>query len=206
MEFLTEPFEIYLLYCSLKAHYNGKYDYFTCKRSSRIKYETFEKRKDKFFFYKIAKKYTIKEAELFLSVNFAYNNNFWIGQFDERTTNEIYSQHLKIRYSFEYYLTKDIKFLEENGGFVDSLKVKDDIYPKAIYHLKANEVSFESITFLYNVMDLYKYWKIKDNIIYPVLEMKLIKFYPFLNFNIQCKNKVEFVRNIYKKIKKELNG
>lgn len=203
MEFLAEPFEVYLLYCSLKAHYSGKYDYFTHKRSSKIKYSTFEKRRDKAFFYKISKKYNLKECELFLAVNFAYNNNFWIGEFDERSTNEIYNQHIKVKYAFDYYLAQDIKFLEENGGFVESLKVGKDLYPPAIYFLKANEISFETVTFIYNVMNLHKYWKIKDNIIYPVLELKLIKFYPFLKFNIKSSNKVEFIRNIYKQIKAE---
>lgn len=206
MEFLAEPFEIYLLYCSLKAHYSGKYDYFECKRSSRIKYSTFEKRKDKFFFYKIAKKYDLNECELFFAVNFAYNNSFWIGEFDERSTNEIYLQHLKVKSAFSYYLEQDIRFLEENGGFIQSLKIGKDLYPPAIYFLKANEISFETVTFIYNVMELHKYWKIKDNIVYPVLEQKLNKFYPFLKFNIKSSNKVEFIRNIYKKIKEDING
>ena len=53
-----EAIDVYLMYCALKAHFGkGDYDYITYNGKTKIKRESFYKRKDRGFFVKIAKKY-----------------------------------------------------------------------------------------------------------------------------------------------------
>ena len=49
--------DTYLLYCVLKAHFKGSYDYHKYSGQTKIKRESFYKRKDRIFFVKIAIKY-----------------------------------------------------------------------------------------------------------------------------------------------------
>ena len=52
-----EPIDVYLMYCAMKAHFGkSDYDFVTYKGKTRIKRDTFYKRKDRSFFVKLARK------------------------------------------------------------------------------------------------------------------------------------------------------
>ena len=58
LEKKMEPIDVYLMYCALKAHFGkGDYDYVTYEGKTKIKRESFYKRKDRGFFVKVARKY-----------------------------------------------------------------------------------------------------------------------------------------------------
>ena len=53
-----EPIDVYLMYCAMKAHFgNTDYDFITYKGKSRVSRDSFYKRKDRFFFVKLSRKY-----------------------------------------------------------------------------------------------------------------------------------------------------
>ena len=55
-----EPIDVYLMYCAMKAHFgNTDYDFITYKGKSRVSRDSFYKRKDRFFFVKLSRKYKI---------------------------------------------------------------------------------------------------------------------------------------------------
>ena len=52
------PVDIYLMYCAMKAHFGkGKYDFVQYEGKTKVSRDSFYKRKDRYFFARLAKKY-----------------------------------------------------------------------------------------------------------------------------------------------------
>ena len=70
-----EPIDVYLMYCAMKAHFGkSDYDFVTYKGKTRIKRDSFYKRKDRNFFVRISRKYkTEQEIKNYFIANFIKN-------------------------------------------------------------------------------------------------------------------------------------
>ena len=82
-----EPVDVYLMYCALKAHFGkGKYNYHQYGGKTKIKRESFYKRKDRYFFTKLATTYKTKqEIENYLLANFIKERRGYIGRISLET-------------------------------------------------------------------------------------------------------------------------
>ena len=78
-----EAVDTYLLYCSLKAHFNGKYDYHKFGGRTKISRDSFWKRKDRIFFVKLAQMYIDDVMLNYFISNFISSEDpakVWIGE------------------------------------------------------------------------------------------------------------------------------
>jgi len=79
MKNIYEGFNAYKLYLAVKNHFTTSYDFFKYNGKVNAKEDSFLKRKDKFFFAKLQRKYKDNDLrDLFVS-NFADGEDFWIG-------------------------------------------------------------------------------------------------------------------------------
>ena len=81
-----EPIDVYMMYCAMKAHFGkGNYDFIDYKGKTKITRKSFYKRKDRYFFAKLSRKYdTEKEVKnyfiwlsdnsFFSKLNLGFNN------------------------------------------------------------------------------------------------------------------------------------
>ena len=100
-------YECYVLYHSLKLHFTQEsYDFFKYRGKSRINVDSFEKRKDKYYFHKLSRKYNHDEFIDFLVSNFVRNHKTWVGNLLEETADDVYKQYLKIHQSLGYICKK----------------------------------------------------------------------------------------------------
>lgn len=103
---MTEKeFNCYKTYVALKLYFEGKFDYFKYQGRINLKPATYEKRKDKFFFSKLSKKYDEKELVNFFVANFIYDGSYaWIGDLvtnGESNYSNWRSNNENITYNFE---------------------------------------------------------------------------------------------------------
>ena len=72
------PVDIYLMYCAMKAHFGkGKYDFVQYEGKTKVSRDSFYKRKDRYFFARLAKKYDDpKVIQNWLLSNFVLDRNF----------------------------------------------------------------------------------------------------------------------------------
>jgi hypothetical protein len=105
-------YEAYKLYVSLKAHFRGdRYDFFKYGRISP-KHQTFENRKDRHFFDKLAKRYSNEETMIqFLVSQMHENPNIWIGSMIGEEANQRYLEWRKRNERLTYQFGEDIKTL-----------------------------------------------------------------------------------------------
>ena len=188
MKNIYEGFNAYKLYLAVKNHFTTSYDYFKYNGKVNAKEESFLKRKDKFFFAKLQRKYNNDQLrDLFVS-NFADGEDFWIGnvltQKAEGVYNEWKARQIKLSYIFE----QDLKFLrdyysERNLDF-NSLFVMEDGHPILLQCVLRNDIFVETMIIIDKTLNYSKKWnKVLDDPVWTEFKKRMDKYSPFINFD-----------------------
>ncbi len=177
------PFDAYTKYLALKQHFSGtNYDYFRYGGKVKVKQDTFEKRHDKYFFYKLSKK---KNVEEFLVANFIDNDSTWVGNLtQDKYSDEIYSTWKARQESLTYLYKEDLNKIEI--PLDDNLKVQDGNYPILFKLYKQKTIMLETVVILNKLVNFLPYWKknISDTVLWPIEYEKIKKYEPFVKFDI----------------------
>jgi len=175
----------FMLYNSLKLHFTSKsYDFFKYHGKTNVSAVTFLKRKDKYQFYKLSRKYTIEELRDFYVANFLEGDK-WVGDM-LKDGEDVYLKWQKTQQSLTYTFNNDIIYLLSNGGTPDEmLTVKRNEYPILMKLVQLKQVSLETLVILNDLLKFFPMWdkKIDDDIIWPDFKMKCEKYSPFLNYD-----------------------
>lgn len=177
-----EPFEAYKTYMALKRHFNSDYDYFKYNGKVNVKYETFDKKKDKYFYQKLSKKQDITGLIISSLLN-STDGNIWIRDIlSQETENNYYKWKKKIE-SLTYQFKNDINKLDED--FDSNLLVKEGQYPNLLKLYIGGEINIETLIIIDDLLNIFKYWNknISDNVFWPSIYRKCIKYKPFLQFD-----------------------
>ena len=176
----------FTMYNSLKLHFTSKsYDYFKYNGKTNVSTATFLKRKDKYTFYKISRKYTLDEMRDFYVANFLQGDK-WVGDMATVDGEEVYKKWQKTQQSLTYTFENDIMYLLADGGSPDSmLEVKPNQYPALMKFVQLGQVSLETLVILNDIMNFFPMWnkKIDDDIIWPDFKLKCEKYTPFLHYD-----------------------
>lgn len=181
------PFETYQAYLSLKSHFsNQKYDYFKYGGKSRATITSFNKRRDKYWFEKVSRKYTDKEIIDFLLSNFiAVDNpqNIWIGEIiNNGETN--YKEWLKRKQSLSYLFKEESEELFLNNSLRELFDCSRT-HPLLLKKFLGNQVSLETMVIYDRIFDFTKNFdkKLVDPI-WETVSFKIKKYSPFLNIDV----------------------
>jgi len=143
-------FEVYQMYLAMKAHFNQKdYDYNKYNGKVSVKYDTFKRRKDRWHFEKISKKYRGDSFHFLLS-NFIENKSFWAGRAMDKKHDEIYNKWMGYVEGKDYMFETDIRTLQEycessEKSFDDLFEAKPGKHP-IIYKLyKQNHIHYYTL-------------------------------------------------------------
>ena len=176
-----DAFDVYICYLALKRHFSSNYDYFKYNGKVNARIDAFENRKDKFFFFKLAKR---KDYKDFLLANMVNNPDVWIGDLvDSETANEVFMEWSKRQQSLGYVFGNELDELNEdfNANFV----VEDGQYPRILSLFNMKRISIETLVILSDLTGCFKYWDkaINDTIVYPSINNIVNKYGPFLNYD-----------------------
>jgi hypothetical protein len=180
-------YEAFALYNSLKIHFTQKsYDYFKYNGKSNISVQTFELRKDKYYFYKLSRKYSREEFVKFLVSNFIIDNKIWVGKLLEEDAESIYKLFLMSHQSLSYIFDNDCRelFIEYSNPN-DILKVEDGEYPILLTKTLRKETQFETLCILNDMLGFFPMWsrKIDDTIRWPEVCLTASKYTPFIDYD-----------------------
>ena len=189
-----EPIDVYLMYCAMKAHFgNTDYDFITYKGKSRVSRDSFYKRKDRFFFVKLSRKYKeYNEIRDYFISNFIKDRNGYISSFND----ENYENWKIRRYSFYGIFSEEIKpFVKE---FNPLFEVKKSEHPKLMKEFLGGRLSLETLIVLDELVKFTKKWnqKLKDDIVWSDLKKIMNDYKRFLTidknkYRIQLLNLIE---------------
>jgi len=191
-----EAIDTYLMYCALKAHF-GKtdYDFVTYHGKTRIKRDSFYKRKDRGFFVKISKKYKTEEnVKNYFVSNFIKDSKGYVSNFSD----ENYEEWKDKRANFYNQFTLEI------GPFVKNFNpiffIKDDEHPILLKEYLGKRVSLETLIILDELVEFTKTWnkKLSEDYIWQDIKKLMNNYKRFLTldknkYRIQLLNLIEGV-------------
>ena len=190
---LMEPFDAYKLYQSIKLHFDSdSYDAVKYNYKTSAKPQAFFKRKDKYFFAKLAKKYP-KQDQLveYLVANFT-NGSKWVGEIVDEAGEKNYSLWQKHKQSASYEFEKDLNSLcawcfQHNRTFDDLLISVDGQHPEVVAMHTRSEIALQTVVIL-NLLTGFldrANRKISEPILWPDLYKRLKKTESFVHVDLK---------------------
>ena len=176
-----EPIDVYIMYCAMKAHFSRKdYDFFKYGGKTKVSRDSFWKRKDRFFFVKLSKKYKTEiEIRNYLVSNFIKDKSGYIANFSE----ENYKSWLLRRSGFfEQFVIEMKPFIKE---FEPLFEVKGSSHPKLLKEFLGSRVSLETMLVLDELVSFSKKWdqQLEDDIVWVDLKKLMKNYKGFLTIN-----------------------
>lgn len=177
-------FDTYALYQAIKLHFNSeKYNFFLYDGKTRVSVDAFQKRRDKFLFHRLARKYREDEMVPFLVSNFVHRDSNWTKSLLESEADETYREWKRKTDSMSRVYAEDLKKIATPENFNDLFKVENgQQYPKLLVHYMQKDITLETMVILNNIFEYLRIWdnKIEEDIIYPKISLKIRKYGAFL--------------------------
>lgn len=191
-----KSYELFVYYLAIKRHFSSdNYDFFKYNGKIKASKDSFSRRKDRYFFYKITKKYDSKN---FILANVLANQKAWIGDIaNSENCERIYNDWAKRNESMQYTFKEDLSKLGDDPR--KTFKVKDGQLPQILKLYIQDKICIETLLILENLFGIFGYWnkKLGDNPVYVDINTLCGRYYPFF---IESKN---FNRKKLKSISKE---
>jgi len=170
------PVDAYVIYSALMLHFTtDSYDAVKYHMKTKASPDSFWKRKDKFFFTKIARRHP-REGDLknFMIANFL-DGNTWIGDMDD----DAFTEWTKTNQSLTQTFRNDMSFMsEEHEKFNPMLCPDGPNLSPLINMLLAGDISLETVVIidrLTNFIDKTEHL-VTDTILWPDLRRKIKKY------------------------------
>ena len=176
-----EPIDVYLMYCAMKAHFGkSDYDFVDYKGKTKIKRESFYKRKDRSFFAKLSRKYkTEEEIKNYFISNFIKDKKGYIANFND----EIYNSWKLKRQGFFDMFELEMKPLVES--FEDLFVVENKQHPKLMKEFLGGRISLETLIIMDELVNFDPNWnrELEDDIIWLDLRNLMDNYERFLTID-----------------------
>ena len=186
MSFRMNEFETYENYVALKLHFTSEYDYFRYNGKTSVTLKSFNNRKDKYHFKRLAKKYEDSTIREYFIANMIANKQ-WIGEMDLTT----YSQWQARTQSIEYIFQNDAENLLTNSSHFDIIFNSDKgNHPKLVKAYLGKKISLETLVIFEKLLHYRKRFdkEIRDTIIWPNVSKLVQKYEPFVEADLgRCK-------------------
>lgn len=190
---MMDPFDSYKLYNALKLHFEtDSYDAVRYNYKSNVSPSSFFKRKDKYFFAKLAKKYDKNLKEFYISQ--FKNTEKYVGDMMDEEAEKNYLDYKRIQESIHRVFSIDINKLDDHlcGADFDKLfESYDGQQPLVIKLWMQEEIHLETVVILNSILGFIprESKKITDTIIWPDMKRLIEKYTPFVNFSEdKCKD------------------
>jgi T4 gene Gp59 loader of gp41 DNA helicase/T4 gene Gp59 loader of gp41 DNA helicase C-term len=180
-------YDLYCTYQAIKLHFSSEsYNFFHYDGKTRVSIDAFQKRRDKFLFHRLARKYRDDEMVPFLVANFVHSDDNWTKSLLEEEAEETYREWKRVTDSMTKIYEEDLRKIATKETFNDLFKVEDGQFPKLLTHFMHKDITIETMVILNNIFNFIQIWdkKISDDIIYPKMSRKIRKYGSFLNVNV----------------------
>mgnify|MGYP003640631507 CR=1 FL=1 len=176
-----EPFDAYQYHNALKLHFTSKYDAIKYRFKTSATQQSFWKRKDKYFFSKVAKRFDDKDELIKYYVAHLVNDCKWVGEMI--TKEEEYQNWLKVNESLSYNIKQDLHALESKySSFDDVLMTGNRTYPSIIHEYLSKEIGLETVVVVNSLTGFVEHANkhVVDTILWPELYAKINNYAPFI--------------------------
>jgi len=181
------PFDAYKQYLALKNHFTKeKYDYHKYCGKSRATVQSFYKRKDRFWFEKLARNKDDKEVVDFFISNFITctdPSKLWIGELIREGEGR-YTDWKKRNQSMSYVFKEEMESILDNENLDSIFELKNG-HPIILKKYLGGDISIETLVICDRILGFRK--DLDSHLQDPVWEtvsMRMKKYSPFLNIDV----------------------
>ena len=172
--------DVYLMYCALKAHFQGDYDYHKFGGKTKTKRESYYKRKDRFFFAKTAVKYEDTEVLNYFVSNFIHNRSGYIANFTDKN----YETWMNKRAMFYEIFSQEMQPFVKN--FEPLFECESGQHPTLLKEYMGKRISLETMIVLDDLVEFSKKWDkelVWDDFVWPDVKKLMNNYKGFLTIN-----------------------
>ena len=177
------------MYLGLKLHFTTNYDYTRYGGKTSATKASFLKRRDRFFFARVAKKYDDKTLEYYIA-NFVKSPKGWLGDFSE----ENYMDWMKYKQSLTYNFMTDMNVLFTQVDDFDTIfSLQKGQHPVLLKNFLAKRISLETMVILDGLLNYVGKWdkELHDDLVWPDSRRLIVKYGAFLSYDIhKCRNQL----------------
>lgn len=176
-------FDVYKLYLAIKLHFTSdKYNFFTFNGKTRTTLESFEKRKDKYFFKKLATKFDQDQLIQYFVAHFVQSEDTWIGDISKIEHSSVYPEWQRKIQSMSFVFSNDVDTLLKDTDFEGIFKITTT-HPPLLKKYLSKSITLESLVILNQLLNYVKDFDktIQDPVVWPGLRRRVVKYEPFLS-------------------------
>jgi len=190
--------EAYKIFQALRLHFTSdSFDFHKYHGKIKIDPSSFMAKKDKLYYYKMAKKIKREDFQEYVLANIIEKENLWIKDLLEEDSEIIFQRHRKKIQSLSYVFEQDIikMFSECRLNNIDAsnlMVVKNGDHPYVLKYYWTKIISLETLIILDMILDLVPTWNqnIKDTLIWPKTYKLMKKYRIFLNIELEKYKKI----------------
>ena len=177
--------EVYKMYLSLKLHFTtDTFDYFKYGNAAKASQQSFDSRRDKFFFVKLSR--TFKEDELreFFVANMIVEDKVYPATL-VREGAKNYQEYIKRRQSLAYRFKEDVITLHDISQKFDNLFRIDGVHPPLLKAHLGGKITLETLAIfnkIFNYVDNFDK-TIKEEIVWKPIRNRVVKYEPFIHID-----------------------
>lgn len=189
-------FQAYKTYLAVKQHFTKpNYDFFVYGGEVTAKRESYENRKDRYFFYKIGNKYSGDDLIYYFVANLSENPKAWIGKLCDDESRLRYAAMRKRIDSIEYTFKEDCEKLLDKATkaglkFNDMFVTSGNKHPFIVKAVLQNTISIETYIIIDELVHFSEHLNkfLDEPLVYGRLKWRCDKYKPFVRFDMnRCK-------------------
>ena len=177
-----EGYDAYCLYLAINNHfYSDSYDYFKYNGKVSAKLESFMKRKDKYHFAKLSRKYN-DELRDFLVANFS-KKKYYVRELLEMECEKNYIEFKKRKQKLTYLITEEMRYLFDKYKHIDfCIGIKDGQHSNILREYLGGRIAPETLITADKIFGIFKDYDnmVDENFIWPKTRKRLDSLAPFL--------------------------
>jgi hypothetical protein len=177
-----EGFDAYCLYLGIKLHFTQEsYDYVKYNGVVKADLKSFLRRKDKYHFAKLARKYGT-DLKSFLIANLSVSDR-WVGELLGNDSEMVFSEYKKRQQSLTYLFQKELSSLSNKYSLDELLQVKNGQHPVLLKQYLAKKVSPETMILFDELTKYIAVWdkQISETIVWKEQSKRLKKHSTFVS-------------------------
>lgn len=136
-------YNAYQIYQSLKLHFTTDYDAVKYNYKTAVKRDTFERRRDRYFFEKLSRRLNKEKLIDYFTANLIQDPRVWVGDMKDDTYNDYIARYDMLT----YMVTQDMKRMAEKGYTFNQLCTTCDSSTTnpLLEALRMDEIHLESV-------------------------------------------------------------
>jgi hypothetical protein len=178
-------YNVYETYLALRQHFtNPNYDYFRYSGKVRTNIDSFNKRRDRYFFEKLSRKKTESEIINYFVSNFIQSSDpskMWVGEL-KTNGDENYLNWKTRTQSLSYRFKQELNILTEKIHLYEALFSENGSHPRIIKQYLGGKVSIETLVILDDLTSFMKKLNV-DDVVISLVTHKVKKYRPFLSYD-----------------------